>query len=109
MTTIEKCISIFQKEHVHEKRGDMLFELLFKELYPDYKIPNDEDLLKYGKKLGLRKLKLTKDLNSSLFTFTVYVSQGCNGDWTDKYEFNSFLFFWKVIVPNRRELDLNII
>ena len=100
---LEKIAEICTSDKLHNRKIDEIYEIVIKVLEKDKKIPDNQKLLKMGRKiikeknLSISKLKLDKYGD---FEFLVYYSAGCNGDWWDKEVLSPFMFHEKVVKPN---------
>lgn len=99
MNLLENCIKIYDDTMSGEEKADQLFELIFKQANPKYKIPDNDKLLKYGKKLKLDGLKII----DNHFIFYIYYDEL---DFTDRLELSPFIFFWKIILKEQKALGI---
>lgn len=100
---LEKIAEVCTSDKLHNKKIDEIYEIVIKVLEKDKKIPDNQKLLKMGRKiikeknLSISKLKIN---NNGDFEFLVYYSAGCNGDWCDREVLSPLMFHEKVIKPN---------
>jgi len=101
---IKELVEIYQSDYMHETKADNLFELFYNHLNPQFQIPTIKELKEYGKKLKFDKFKF--ESKSKTFIVGISYSFGYAGDGYDEYYLTPFLFYWKFIVPRKKELGI---
>lgn len=107
MEVLEQINDLYESSINTEAKVDRMYELIFKELNPRFKIPEIPELLKIGKKISrqlphISKLKLTDD---GRFQFLVQHNAGCYGNWCDIVTMSPFIFYVKFIAKNEYLLN----